>query len=324
MCDHSQIKMTAAWARHLADLDGAIPVGFYGGAVRWVRLPEAASLHRLIECGIPRGIDRPTFLYSDRALLGKAAAGQASRGMTAGVIAHVSRCGSSMLAACMKEVRDVVVLSEPPIVSDLLERDDRRDPPLNHVLALYAQRFGVSRVVVKLLSKQTKDLDRFRCRTGNPRAVVLFRHPVEVAVSNLLRPTLLDVKRNPQAAARDFGGSAAAIRRMSREQFCAWVITRYFRRLVAAPVPQNAMMVDYAQLNVEMVCRLAESFLGPVTPSERMGIAAAFRFHAKRPSRRFRPDAAIKQKAATRRLRAALKEAISLYEVLAARQGFAK
>lgn len=314
--------MTAAWAHHLADVDDAIPVGFHADAVRWLRLPERPSLYRFVECGIPRGMERPAFVYSGRALLRKAAAAHARRDVTAGVIAHISRSGSTMLAACMKEVRDVVVLSEPPIVSDLFDRDDRRDPPLRGVLALYAQRFGVSRVVVKLLSRQTKDLDRFLRRTGHPPAVVLFRHPVEVAVSNLLRPTLLDMKRNPEAAARGFGGSAAAIRRMSREQFCAWVVTGYLRQLVAAPARKATAMVDYARLDAGMICRLTESFLGPITPSERAGIAAALRVHAKRPSRRFRADSAIKRKAATPRLRAALEEAISLYEVLAARHGF--
>jgi len=314
--------MTAVWARRLADLDDAIPIGFHASAVRWARLPETPSRHRFVECGIPRGIERPTFLYSDRALLRKAAAAHARRDVTAGVIAHISRSGSTMLAACMKEVRDVVVLSEPPIVADLLESDDRRGPALGSVLALYAQRFGVNRVVVKLLSKQTKHLGRFLRRTGHPPAVVLFRHPVEVAVSNLLRPALLDVKRNPEAAAREFGGSAAAIRRMSREQFCAWVLTGYLRSLVAVPARKATMMVDYARIDVEMICRLTESFLGPITSSERAGIAAALRFHAKRPSQRFQPDSAIKQREATPRLRAALKKAISLYEVLAARQRF--
>jgi hypothetical protein len=322
MCDH-QKEMTA-WARRLADVDDAIPIGVHANAVRWVRLPERPSPHRFVDCGIPRGIERPSYLFSDRVLLRRAVAAQPSRDVTAGVIAHISRSGSTMLAACMKEVRDVVVLAEAPIVTDLLDRDGRNDPPLRGVMALYAQRFGVSRVVVKLLSKQTKDLDRFRRRTGYPPAVVLFRHPVEVAVSNLLRPSLLDVKRNPEAAARDFGGRAAAIRRMSRERFCAWIITGYLRRLAAGPVRKSTAMVDYAHLDLEMICRLTESFLGPITPSERAGIAAALRFHAKRPSRRFRPDSAVKQRQATPRLRTALAEATALYEALAARHGFGK
>ena len=154
-----------------------------------------------------------------------------------------------MLAACMKEVRDVVVLSEPPIVSDLLESDDRRDPALSSVLALYAQRFGVSRVVVKLLSKQTKHLGRFLRRTGHPPAVVLFRHPVEVAVSNLRRPALLDVKRNPEAAAHDFGGSAAAIRRMKRAVWLSWQIPTAIRPSAVSMVLGREQPLKYQPSN---------------------------------------------------------------------------
>jgi len=308
--------MAAAWARDLADVEHAIPADFHGDAVRWVRLPKTPLRHRFVECGYPRGIGRRTILYSDRALLRKAAAAQRSRDVTAGVIAHISRCGSTMLAVCMSQVDDVVVLSEPPIVSALLERDDRRDPTLRSVLALYAERFGASRVVVKLLSRETAHLDRFRRRTGHPPAVVLFRDPVEVAVSNLQRPTLLDIKRLPEVAARAFGGSAAAIRRMSREQFCAWILTRYLRRLAAARVPGETAIVDYAQLDLGTICRLTESFLGPLLPAERARIGRALRFHSKRPAERYLSDSWIKRRAATPRLVAMLQEATRLYERL--------
>jgi len=310
--------MASAWARDLGDVADAIPVCFdVGGIVRWIRLPDAPP-NRFFDCGVLRGVERPTILHSDRALLRKAAAAMPPRDVTAGVIAHISRSGSTMLAACMAEVRDVVVLSELPLISALLASDDRGDPALRRVLALYAQRFGVNRVVVKLLSKETVRLARFRRSTGFPPAVVLFRHPVEVAVSNLQRPTLLDAKRNPAAAARSFGGSAAAIRRMSREQFCAWILTGYLRRLVAAPPRKWATMIDYAELDAETICRLTESFLGPITPAERAAIAAVLRVHSKRPTQRFRDDSASKRNAATPRLLSALKEATSLYERLAA------
>src|ERR1051325_5211846 len=54
-CD-SQKEMTA-WARRLADVDDAIPIGVHANAVRWVRLPERPSPHRFVDCGIPRGIE---------------------------------------------------------------------------------------------------------------------------------------------------------------------------------------------------------------------------------------------------------------------------
>ena len=271
----------------LDDVAGAVPTAIRGDVVEWTRLSRSPD--RFVLGGI-----RGAVVRSDVALLRKAVRLHARSDAAACVIAQMSRCGSTLLAACMSEVRDVVVLSEVPIVSELI--DSRL---LRGVLGLYAQRFGVRRVVVKLSSIDTPRLARFRRHAGDPPAVLLFRDPVEVAVSNLLRPAQFMRER----------------RRGSPEQHCALVLTAYLRALLAQS-KKAAAVVDYAELDP---LPIVDALLGPLTPAERRRIAATARVDAKKGGR-FRPDSDRKQRQATPRLRAALAEAMALYERLAERQ----
>ena len=268
-------------------IDGAVPVAIRGGVVEWRTIGSS----RFLPGGMP--MDGGPIVRSDLALLRKAARAHAQSGAAACVIAHMSRCGSTLLAKCMSEVRDVVVLSEAPLVSALIG-----SRLLRGVLGLYAQRFGVRRVVVKLSSVDTLRLAQFRRNAGNPPAVLLFRDPVEVAVSNLLRPAGFMRERG----------------RTSPEAHCARVLGAYLRALLRAS-KTAATVADYMNLDVMAI---VDNILGPLTPAERRRIAAVMRRDVKNGGE-FRPDSEFKQRQATPQLHAALAEAKALYARLATR-----
>ena len=318
------MRMAVELARRLGDVAGAVPTAlrFERGVdiVDWTVLPPAAQPFLL--GGEVAGDESKRVIRSGVALLREAVAPHTAEHVTAGVIAQMSRCGSRLLARCAGEVGDVVVLSETPIVTTLLESRERSHPTLRSVLALYAQRFGVSRAVVKLPSIDIAYLGRFLRKTGHPRAVALFRDPVEVAVSNLLRPSFLFHRSNLRYLAPRIGGEAAALRRMNEHDSIAFILSAYLRMLLAASRREATAVVDYANLDAKIIVRLIEWLLGPVTPRERRRIAATSRIDAQRPWRRFRPDAKRKQREAPPALRAALSEATALYEQLKSRQRF--
>ena len=316
--------MAVELARRLGDVAGAVPTAlrFAHGAdvVEWTLLPPAAQPFLL--GGAIAGAESKQVIHSDVALLRAAVAAHAAEDVDVGVIAQMSRCGSTLLARCTGEVGNVVVLCETSIVTTLLESRERSHPTLRSVLALYAQRFGVRRAVVKLPSIDVAYLGRFLRKTGHPRAVALFRDPVEVAVSNLARPSFLYHRNNIPHLLPRIGGKAAALRRMNEHDYIAFILGAYLRMMLAASKREATAVVDYANLDATMIVRLIEWLLGPVTPRERRRIAATSRIDAKRPWRKFRPDAKRKQREAPPALRAALSEATALYQRLAARQRF--
>lgn len=313
--------MTAFAGR--ADVMGTVPVRIrVNGDVRvvdWLPLPPSASRRPFFAQAIRDCQETQVPVRTKIDVLRAAAADRAASRVAAGVIAHMSRCGSTLLSACMKEVDGVLILSEPPIVSALLRGGDADAPTLRGVLALYAEHFGCSRVVVKLPSVSSRHVVRYRRATGRQPAVLLFRDPVEVAISNLLRPggfMRLDVRD----AARVFGGDASRIARMSSAEYCAMAIHRYLLTLLREASRNDMIVVDYAELRGETIARIVESVLGPLTPEQCARIAAVSRMDAKDPSRSFEPDSERKQRQATPELRALLHESNELYRQLAARQ----
>lgn len=112
------------------------------------------------------------------------------------IIAHASRCGSTLLARMMAAAPQAMLVSEPTLVTDIMTHglahpEAPTETMLRHaVRALGRIRFGdESRYVLKLSSGATRFLPALR--RALPRAKILWlqRRPEEIVMSELRYPS---------------------------------------------------------------------------------------------------------------------------------------
>jgi hypothetical protein len=113
------------------------------------------------------------------------------------IIAHSTRCGSTLLTRMMAATGGTICVSEPPLLGKLLSHamSSPGDSPVDEIVlrkavrAFGRVRFGDERrYVLKLGSMLTRFLPQFRRAFPRVPIVWLQRNPSEVVESNLTRP----------------------------------------------------------------------------------------------------------------------------------------
>jgi hypothetical protein len=109
--------------------------------------------------------------------------------LIAGVIAHVSRCGSTLAARAMALAPDTVALSEPPPVEDVLAGGGSAQERARALRTLLDELAGgAPRAVLKLDSWALHDLDVVRAALPGVPVVLLVREPAAVLASHAVLP----------------------------------------------------------------------------------------------------------------------------------------
>ena len=187
--------------------------------------------------------------------------------MPAGMVFHLSRCGSTLVSRLMCTVPGVVVIAEPA--------------PLNALLRLDADRVDET-ALVRLVRLLVRVLGR--CRHGDERQLVLKctswnigrrevlaaafpeapwvwvqRDPVRVLASLFAEPPgWLGLQGRPHGAARLFGPDPAALPAMSCVEFAARVLGAILD--AATTDPGRRLLIDYADLPGAVWQRVAPHF----------------------------------------------------------------
>jgi hypothetical protein len=173
-----------------------------------------------------------------------------------GLIFHISRCGSTLLARLLRQIPGCVVVSEPDIVNALLIADpaviddDTRVRMLRLLIrALGRQRFGDERnYVLKLSSWNIRKLELFNRAFPESRVVWLQRQPAEVMQSLLAHsPDWLHWREKPEVAATIFQIPVEEVPTLDPIGFCARALAAL---LQAAQTATLGMMstIDYSEL----------------------------------------------------------------------------
>jgi hypothetical protein len=185
----------------------------------------------------------------------------------AGMIFHLSRCGSTLVSRLLGTLPGVVVVAEPA--------------PLNALLGLGPDLVDEDALVrvVRLLVRALG-----RCRHGDERQLVLKctswnirrravlaaafpetpwiwvqRDPARVLASLLAKPPgWLRLQAAPQGAARGFGLDPAAVPAMSRAEFAARLLGAMLE--AAAADPAQRLSIDHADLPAAVWQRVAPHF----------------------------------------------------------------
>jgi len=189
------------------------------------------------------------------------------------VILHVSRCGSTLLGNALGTGERVLVLSEARPVSALVNINmSRTGPPsagiermrravLDAVLrtCAYHHHGGDTKPVVKCNASTLLWMTELREVWPDTQFVILVRNPVEVMVSNILRPAGWMRARHVALDSRSlFGWSGVEVQQMTDEEYCARGLSA-FCNAARRQRDSNCTVIDYEDLSPERIGRLAKT-----------------------------------------------------------------
>lgn len=221
---------------------------------------------------------------------------------------HVSRCGSTLVCALLAALRESLVVSEAPVLDDVLRAhrlrggvdDADRVAWLRGSVSALARsvRPAPRRLLVKLDAWHLFELDLVR--RAFPEATLLFlhRHPLEVLVSLQRTPSLTLVRGT--VTPEQLGLTEAGRDALSQEEHGAAIVGALYR--AARRHRAELLPIAYAGLPDPIWTSLPGwTFTGDEVETMR----GRARTDPKRPGLAFRPDAEEKRSAATPALRAA-------------------
>jgi hypothetical protein len=221
-----------------------------------------------------------------------------------GLIAHISRCGSTMVTQVLAARGDVVAWSEPPIVDQVVRvaaAGACGPDAVRGVLGELAAR-GRPASVVKLDAWASLDLSVVRQAAPDVPLVMMVRDPLEVLVSQAgrrgyhmipgaLPPEQLGLRPGDQPEPDEYG---------------AIVLGRLLEVAHATLTGDHrALVVDYTELPAA-VDRIATHFGLQTTPEQARTMTQAAARNAKNPVLPFAPDTEQKQHLATAQMRASI------------------
>lgn len=222
----------------------------------------------------------------------------------AGLVLHMSRCGSTLVARMLGGLEAAISLSEPgpldAVVRFALTRPDI--PQERHialmramVAALTRPRGGERRSFLKLDSWHVLALPLFRAAFPSVPWIYLFRDPAEVLVSHLRMrgyQTVPDLVPDGLYGAVEEASSGP-------EAQCASILARYHRAAIEALASGDGIAVDYAALPAAFEQRILPHFGVSLSDSERPRVTARAASDAKFPDSRFVSDSKLKQREAS-------------------------
>lgn len=213
-------------------------------------------------------------------------------------IGHLSRCGSTLLAGVLAEADNSLVLSEPPLLTDVLLETQLAPALQQQVLTacinLQAAAFaGRPAVVIKWNAWDL--LHWAKIRWGYPAVPTLFliRAPLEILASQQ-KSAGRHMSGDPTLGTLHpvFAGSTPFTSPLVHQVAVLRVLLETLPQLLAQ---QNAMLLDYQQLQEANLLTLAERLGFAMTNTVCARVRQRLQFDAKVPGRRFAADSAAKR-----------------------------
>lgn len=242
-----------------------------------------------------------------------------------GLIYHLSRCGSTLIAQMLSAIAGVTILSEPSPFDDVV-RIACTDPALVEAdrVALVRAMAGAlgpqpdaatsGPYVIKLDCWHSRALPLLRRAFPDTPYVFAYRDPVEIMASHRSQPGMQMVPGVLPATI--FGIARAAV--MSLDDYGALVLDRICRDMLDDG--GDALLVNYVELPGAVEAVILPHLSIVPTATDRAAMAAAGARNAKAPDQRFTPDTAAKQARADESLRNAAAPVQATYQRLETRR----
>lgn len=224
----------------------------------------------------------------------------------AGLIYHVSRCGSTLLANMLSQLPDALALSEPaPLDAVLRSRfkstavtETQQIAWTRGIVSGLAQRRSpeLERVYIKLDAWHLLSGDLLDKAFPAVPSIILYRDPVEVLVSTLTQRGLFLVP-NPQNCAL-FGIPFEEAVASSVEEYCARVLGILYAAAVCRAEARKSMLMNYTELPEAAWTKLPAQFGFQVSPAVLEQFQSRTKWNSKT-RMAYTPDAEIKQASAS-------------------------
>ncbi len=252
-------------------------------------------------------------------------------------IGHLSRCGSTLLAGVLAEADDSLVLSEPPLLTDIL-LDAQFEPALQHQLLsacvdLQAAAFPTRpALVIKWNAWDLLHWSKISACYPAVRTLFVMREPLEILASQqksagrhmsgdptlgVLHPVFNAHLPDDSLLARQIAVLRVLLEALLQlmRQPSLWQPSLWQQ----APGRHGAVLLDYQQLQEANLLALTEQ-LG-FTLTDVVRVRQRLQFDAKAPDRRFSADSAAKRQQFSAPERALIQQQLSgLYQQLAQQQ----
>jgi hypothetical protein len=224
----------------------------------------------------------------------------------AGLIFHMTRCGSTLIAQMLASLPANVVLSEPRPIDRILRAPGRLVGVSPTILvgwlramvgALGRRRQAHERdLFIKLDGWHVLLLPLFRRAFPGVPWVCLYREPLEVLAPMVQRfpaeiePSLVNLTWEQVAA-------------MPIEVYCAHILERICRAAIAHHRQGGGLLIEHRELPEAACTRLLDHFGLRYGPAELARMREVACFDAKAPTRRYADDSAAKRQAASAEIR---------------------
>jgi hypothetical protein len=204
-----------------------------------------------------------------------------------------------------------LVISEAPAIDDVLYaeihvphvRAAEQVQWLRDVVSALGQaQAGQDRYFIKLDAWHIHKLPLLHSAFPATPWIFLYRHPIEVVVSQLRNPGQFAL---PGAMAPAMlGMSLNDITNVSRQEWCVRVLAGFFRAALRFRAARHGLYVNYNQLPEAVWTTLATHFNLTLSAQDMARMRQAASFDAKYPALRFQPDTHQKQCETTPAIRA--------------------
>ena len=221
-----------------------------------------------------------------------------------GLVLHLSRCGSTLVANTLRARSGTVVLAEPGPLEPVLASSPDPVRDLRALVRAMAPEDPGSAYVVKLDAWATLDLPVVLEAFPDVPWVFVCREPAEVVVSHHghrgyhVIPGTLTPER--------LGTDPATLATLDLDAYAAAVLGRILACAVdgVRAAGDRALVVDHTHLPEPGLDRIAHHLGLPLEGDDRAAVAASYAIHAKNPHLAYVDDRAAKQAAITPELRA--------------------
>lgn len=204
-----------------------------------------------------------------------------------GFVFHLSRCGSTLVSNILSVPANCLVLSEPFIVSLLLMTPEESLPLelraniLRALVSVLGRRQSANQkhLFLKFTSWNVLYLDFIKKVYPEVPWIFLYRHPLEVAVSNLKdQMAWSEAKNAPGLIQQHLGISDAS--KLNAEEFYARALGKYGHAALSG-LDSNARLVSYRDLTESFIPGLLSFFKIEATAEELQRMKRCFQFHSK-------------------------------------------
>jgi hypothetical protein len=210
----------------------------------------------------------------------------------AGFIFHLSRCGSTLVSGCLAESDNTCVLSESPLLTELMLDDSLNEKIKQHLLPQFIHMQAMTSPGRRKIIIKWNAWDIFfwsQIRALYPRVPVLFlvRNPVEILASH------------QRSAGRHMAGDQSLMVIQPIRDIANYTSLGEFREGVLQSLldamntyknSSGVWTVDYASLTVSKMFEVAEYFSLGIGDDTRTRIATRMNFHSKTPDQPFQSD----------------------------------